>query len=1168
MPNYTGMEWQIVDKYEVLLQMALNIIAPGTKFTVSTIVDEAITDVLINKYGENWREKREAFLESYNALRKNFRVEAYRDDIPYFYSMYYLPLNIPKVQSTFLDLLKRKRLPKHIEILDVGSSVGTTAFAILDLTVLLDNLSDLLCEEPIFESIGLSFIEGSEDNIKVFNENLSYFKGRMSSFILNDKIVIKEPLNIDITKHFDISEKFDVIVFSNILNELPYEKRKKSVLKLSQNLNENGSVIIIEPATESKAKDLNRLKYEVTQESKLNCIAPCGVSEACKDCWIFRTENSVRNGLIKYVDDIYEGDLDNEDFFNERLKWNYVILTNDVAIKNISNLNTIQNNTKINCNFYIVSNYDRNQYRVCDGKSGRYSYVLDVGDYPVDKFNFGDIVNAENVIIEKIEQIHYITLNENSKLTSRFKFNRSQKLTLGNIKESSLKFILKRQWGFEEFRDGQFDIIKRALSDIDTIGILPTGSGKSLCFQLPAMIKTGASIVISPLKSLIKDQVDNLYRIGFEYVAYMDSSQDAKEKKEILNRFRAGFLKLLYIAPERLQIREFQEEIINTMKDVAIDYFIIDEAHCASEWGHDFRPAYLKVVDVKNKLGGPTLLALTATASPRVREDIAEIFKIESCNTLLPRTFDRPEISLQVKTVEIDEPKEQALLQAINGDIPNILRKDSIQDVHRKGSGIVFTIYANPDPNKRTYKFGTKYIADVIREECSVDTDIYHSKMPDEKRIETQNAFKKDRVPLLVSTKGFGMGIDKANIDYIVHMCYSNSLEAYYQEVGRAGRDREHAHALVVARRRHPDCLNQSKQLGNNEPMCVGGWNCAFSENGKCDYGMQARFISDEYRTPNIMHSLIYNFICRLENNAHGQKEFEIQTNSEEETKNFQKYLFYLQKHELVKDYMVEKYTGDKGAVISVILNKYFNEVNLNTIVIKIVERLMEFKKQKYSMLASMWEYIDSKSCRRQFLMDYFGDKANYNEGCQFCDIEGINEERAIRVRPDAGIELLYGELGKLLESKSFSYENASEIRGKAYKDNVHESIKIRCMKHLEDYPNNIPALYFTGIISMRRDKKQAYGANQIYACVENLCEKNDYGQAAFIVNEVCDIDEEFAFKLAVKFDVLNKNIEQLDVMMEKLQDRNKKAYLYKSYFLNRFTKVNQVLERSKEKWN
>lgn len=1156
-----------MDNYEVLLQMALNIIAPGNRFTVSSLVDEAIRDVLINKYGETWKKNKEIFLQSYETLRSNFKVETYQNDIPYFYSMYYLPLNIPKVQSTFLDLMKRKKLPRNIEIFDVGSSVGTTAFAIMDLIVLLDNLCHLLGEEPIFESVGLSFIEGSEDNIKVFNENLSYFKGRMSSFITNDKFVIKTPLNIDITKDFNISDKYDVIVFSNILNELCYENRKKAVLKLSENLKEDGAIIIIEPATETKAEGLNRLKYDVTKESGLNCIAPCGVSESCKACWIFRTENSVRNGLIKYVDEIYEEHRDKDEFFNERLKWNYAIFTKYEINYDIIDLNSMPKDAPINCSFFIVSNYDKNKYRVCDGKCGRNSYILDVADYAVDKFNFGDLVYAENVTITKEEERYTIKLNDSSKLTSKFKFDRSKKLSLKNVEEAPLRYILKRQWGFNTFREGQFEIIKRALLDIDTIGILPTGAGKSLCFQLPSMIKTGCSIVISPLKSLIKDQVDNLHKIGFEYVGYIDSTMSPVEKKEILNRFRGGFLKLLYISPERLQIREFQDELINTMKDVAIDYFIIDEAHCASEWGHGFKPSYLKVVDVKNKLNNPTLMALTATASPRVREDIAEIFKIKSSNTLLPRTFDRPEISLQVKTVEIDEPKEAVLLEAINEDIPTILKRSNIHEVHRKGSGIVFTVYANPNPQRTTYRFGTKYIADLIKEECAIDADIYHSQLPDDQRIETQNAFKEDKVPLLVSTKGFGMGIDKPNIDYIIHMCYSNSLEAYYQEVGRAGRDREHAHALVIARKRHPNCLNQSKQLGNNEPKCAGVWKCAFSNSSQCDYGMQANFISREYPKPEIMEKELNYFITRLKNNSKGQKQFIIETNNEEETSKHQKYLFYLQKHDLVRDYIVEKYTG-RGMQIRVILNKHFNEVNLNKIINSIIDRLQEFKKQKYSMLASMWEYIDSKICRRQFLMNYFGDKANYNEGCQFCDIEGISEERAVQVRPDARVERLYEELSKLLNGKDFIYDQVYNLKEKSYQDNVHENIKIRCMRHLEDYPDNITALYLTGIISMKRDVKEAYGRNQIYTCIENLSKKNNLEQAGYIVIELCSIDEDLALELAVKFSVFDENAEQLEEMIARMSNKKYIEYLYKSYLLTQLTKVNNVLERSKGKWN
>lgn len=1149
-----------MDNYNTILQMAMNIIAPGSRFTVSSIIEESIKDVLINKYGEKWEERRQLFIDSYEKLRSNFNINTYQNDIPYFYSMYYMPINIPKVQTTILDLMIRKKIPKNIKILDIGSSVGTTVFAIIDLVVLLDNLCNLIETQSIFETIKMDFVEGSSDNIKVFNENVSYFESRMDKFMEKNKFQISQPINQDITKHWDIEGQYDIIIFSNILNELTYSNRKKVILQSIKYLENSGNIIVIEPASYTKAESLNKLKYDIVSESNLNCIAPCGVSESCKNCWIFRSENSVRNGLIKYVDEIYNGYIKNDEFFNERLKWNYVIFDKDKVDYKISNLENIDCNKYIKCNFYIVSNYNNNQYKICDGNCGRDGFDLDTCGYPVNKLNFGDVVNAENVVIKSIGNKKTIKLNQESIIKSAFKLEKSQKLKIKNVEEKSLMYILKRQWGFSGFREGQFEIIRKALLDTDAIGILPTGAGKSLCFQLPAILKTGASIVISPLKSLMKDQIDNLYKIGFEYVDYIDSSRNALQKKEILNRFKEGFLKLLYVSPERLQIKDFQNELISLMKDMSIDYFIIDEAHCASEWGHDFRPSYLKVVDVKNKINNPTLIALTATASPRVRKDIADIFEIEDTNILLPKTFDRPEISLQVKTVEIDEEKDEVLLEAINEDIPTILKGQNISDIHKKGSGLVFAIYGNAS-GKNTRKFGTQYISSMINEECGIESYDYNSKLSDEVRVQRQNDYKNDKIPLLVSTKGFGMGIDKPNIDYIIHMCYSNSLEAYYQEVGRAGRDKEHAHAIVIAKKRHPDCLRSSKSLGNNEPLCVDRWICSFTGGCKCDYGMQARFINQQYPKVEIMTKDIERFIEMIDSKSYNRKEFMIDANGDDETAKYQKYLFYLQKYGLVKDYIVDAYTGS-GMRIKVILNRYLREINKIKIIDLIVNRLQEFKKQKYGMLESMWEYVDSKICRRQFIMNYFGDNVNYGQGCRFCDIEGISEEKAIQVTPDARIDRIYKALNEILKENEFLYNKVFELKEKAYKENIEENIKIRSMKLLEDYPNNLAALYLTGFISIKKHVNEAYARNQIYRCIEELYNKNRVKEVTEVLYELSNIDESLAFDIAAKFKVIVENIDLLENLMIKIKDKNKIEYLYKSYWINKVNKINKSLER------
>jgi len=193
---------------------------------------------------------------------------------------------------------------------------------------------------------------------------------------------------------------------------------------------------------------------------------------------------------------------------------------------------------------------------------------------------------------------------------------------MDNVNKENLTYLLKSLWGFDDFREGQFDIIKGALMGQDMLGILPTGAGKSICYLLPALLGSGVSIIVSPRKSLIRDQIANLKSIGFEFVDYIEGSKSADEKRETLSRFQAGTLKVLYVSPENLQMREFQLELKEALKNVSLDYLIIDEAHCVSERGHDFRPSYLKLLDVVTTVGPATIIAVTATASPRVKEDI------------------------------------------------------------------------------------------------------------------------------------------------------------------------------------------------------------------------------------------------------------------------------------------------------------------------------------------------------------------------------------------------------------------------------------------------------------------------------------------------------------------------------------------------------------------
>ena len=350
-----------MDKYYKILDTALNIIAPGGRFAPSKIIEASIKDVLMNKYGSAWVEQ--------NML-----------------------LNIPKVQLMLLQLMRKKRVSKTLRILDIGSGVGTTTFALLDLITLLDNLCELYGEESFFDKVEIYSIEGSESNIKVYSENVRYFISRLTKISNTDKISIISPMQADIADH-TILGKYDLIVLSNIMNELEDTSRKQRFIQLSKNLTMNGDIILIEPASESA--DLTTSNSQVNQS---------------------------------------------------------------------------------------YANTDRSKFIV------------------------------------------------------------------SHVNKGTLTYLLKRLWGFDGFREGQFDLIKGALMGKDMLGILPTGAGKSICYQLPALLGNGVSLIVSPRNSLIKDQISNLTKIGFEFADYIDRSKSADEKRKTFSRFQAGGLKILYVS--------------------------------------------------------------------------------------------------------------------------------------------------------------------------------------------------------------------------------------------------------------------------------------------------------------------------------------------------------------------------------------------------------------------------------------------------------------------------------------------------------------------------------------------------------------------------------------------------------------------------------------------
>ena len=321
---------------------------------------------------------------------------------------------------------------------------------------------------------------------------------------------------------------------------------------------------------------------------------------------------------------------------------------------------------------------------------------------------------------------------------------------------SKARQILQKFYGYEDFRPGQKKVVESLLNRNDTVAIMPTGAGKSICFQIPALLFEGVTLVISPLISLMKDQVDSLRQLGIAAV-YINSSISKAQLYKDLQDISAGFYKIIYIAPERLT----SEYLPNSFENLNISMIAIDEAHCLSQWGHDFRPSYRNILNFTNSLRiKPIISAFTATATPEVKTDIINLLGLKNPNVFVTG-FDRPNLYFSV----------------LRGEVKDKFVIDYVKK-HQDEAGIIYV--------------GTRKDVDalqVLLEIKGIKAGRYHAGMTDEERNQMQEDFLYDNLSVMVATNAFGMGIDKPNVRYVIHYNMPKNMEAYYQEAGRAGRD-------------------------------------------------------------------------------------------------------------------------------------------------------------------------------------------------------------------------------------------------------------------------------------------------------------------------------------------------------------------------------------------
>lgn len=343
------------------------------------------------------------------------------------------------------------------------------------------------------------------------------------------------------------------------------------------------------------------------------------------------------------------------------------------------------------------------------------------------------------------------------------------------------KQVLKNVFGYDQFRPGQNEVIQKVLAKQNVLAVMPTGAGKSLCYQVPALSQDGVTLVISPLISLMKDQVDTLKQMGINAVA-LNSTTPQEEVNPILRSAYEGKIKLLYVTPERLELDYFRYQL--NFLNIAL--VAVDEAHCISQWGHDFRPAYRKILSSINELkSNPNLLALTATATPEVQKDIAQQLNIVPENFVIT-SFARPNISFKL----VNSPKNTKLY------ISNYI------NAHLEDAGIV---YSN---TRKEVEVLVNYL-----KKKGLNVAGYHGGMENNERNKVQDDFQFDRVKVIVATNAFGMGIDKSNVRFVIHANSAKNIESYYQEAGRAGRDGLQATAIMIY---HPSDLQTYRWFIDN----------------------------------------------------------------------------------------------------------------------------------------------------------------------------------------------------------------------------------------------------------------------------------------------------------------------------------------------------------------
>ena len=783
--------------------------------------------------------------------------------------------------------------------------------------------------------------------------------------------------------------------------------------------------------------------------------------------------------------------------------------------------------------------------------------------------------------------------------------NRQTQLELPKIIDREITdYFARRYFLVPELKERQFELLVKILSQESVLGILPTSYGKSLVFQLYALLIPRTTLVISPLRSLIRDQIQNLQHQGLRCAESITSGDNRSGKDKKYEGLQGRNYRLLYISPERLREKEFYSQIKSTLENSPVGAIVVDEAHCVSEWGHDFRPSYLQIDRFRKTIEKATgrtvpIIALTATASKDVKEDILRVLNLSKDAVIQKESSDRTNLSLSVWKVDSrSTAKSEMLKHLITEGIPRALNISFEKLVPVNGkppydhAGIVFGIYAAPS-GYNTAPEGVHFISqrlvkDLIKDDRLIQ--VYASEPPrlclycgsprlvdasddallragiiskkglwptedylkcedcdqvlpkrearkdanwENKILRCQMQFHQSQFPLLIATKGFGMGIDKRNIRFIVHHSFASGLEGYYQEAGRAGRDGDHAHVALMYVPPDPRCENDylRDKSPPNPPCASGRWRCAYDLPSLCDYGKQARFIEQSYAgiekdLESVMK--VYRSLERGENIRTRKGENKSlgsrgKRDDEEVYKFMELALYRLQQLSLVEGYSMryiswnevvfdaeyndnwrpedvitnlieimnrtkagDKFSDEARELRNISLEKGDNNVRGENFIAGAVRILLKHiyntvPNMRYQMLENERKYAGSKDCRRITLRSIFDIEKNYSRlvqsdyHCNFCDV-CVPDLRF--PRPEAEIPIYEAELDEIAKNipiflERFDVEVMKDVVRIVVEKKAVASLLVQMTYQLEQKYNDPATLFMAGTLSRHRGEQK-----------------------------------------------------------------------------------------------